>query len=85
MLFEEYFFSILFSGIRLILMSFRFVAVRIHAVGRNLQCSRFVHASMKIASTARTVLVERRKPPVKTRLKKDKRLEIQSCTCFHIK
>ena len=30
-------------------MSFRFVAVRIHAVGRNLQGSQIVHALMKIA------------------------------------
>ena len=37
------FFNILFSRIRLILMSLRFVAVRIHAEGRNLQGSRIVH------------------------------------------
>ena len=37
------FFNILFSRIRLILMSFMFVAVRIHAEGRNLQGSRVFH------------------------------------------
>ena len=41
----KYIFNILpFSRIRLILKSFRFVAVRIHAEGRNLQGSRVVHA-----------------------------------------
>ena len=54
------FFNILFSRIRLILKSFRFAAVRIHAEGKNLQGSRVVHAWMKIASITRTVLEERR-------------------------
>ena len=39
-------------------MSFRFVAVRIHAEGRNLQASQIVHALMKIASVARAVLLK---------------------------
>ena len=38
------FFNILFSRIRLILKSFRFAAVRIHAEGKNLQGSWVVHA-----------------------------------------
>ena len=33
-------------------MSLRFVAVRIHAVGRNLKASQVVHALMKIANVA---------------------------------
>jgi len=79
------FFNMLFSRIRLILKSFRFVAIRIHAEGRNLQGLRVVHAWMKIASITRTVLEERRKLSAKTRLEKDKRLEMLSVTCIHIK
>ena len=66
-------------------MSFRFVAVRIRAEGRNLQGSRVVHVECKSPSVAWTVPLGRSKPPVNTRLKKDKRLEIHSWKCIHIK
>ena len=39
---------------------------------------------MKIASITQILLAERRKPSVKTRLKKDKGLEIHSGTCIKV-